>query len=898
MKTNTTHQFLLRFFQKIRLKVLFACLFFSPILQATSDPSLENWNKGEQNTLISTPTQLSLGTPASFLEQLGINEIAAKNLSLNDNITNSQSNLGLTNFTLVDNEGGGIEVVAENFFLETNGTLSMNGHATGIPNSEFILQGNENNVYGWIILRDRNLAYEYTTVGKNLVVDEIAITDVHPVCDFEHHKHDRLIATTKHAFQYSLSDIPHIGPYPGTHVGQLESKPGSSYVILLDTRRVMSNGIPYDVSKEFIWTTWQIVAASFSMFDVNVTTNQRVYDNAAPSRRGGATMYRESGRSSCHFAFGTSTFCTLYRESDAYGQGRIAAHEIGHLLHLAHDGGYPGGEYYNGIPEFEWVPVMGNIWMGTSWNNALYQWSKGEYSGASNREDDFVKINRFIPFKPDDISNTKALIIDSGGNVSAANNIGQIEYNTDSDSFAFSIGSSGGHVNLTIDRAEHIGGGMLDVHARIKDASGNIVAQSNKSVNRSASFDLTLSAGNYTLEITGGAEGTPSRGFSKYSSLGYYAIEGTISGAGTGNDIPIINNIANGSTLSGSSQLFSWNSGDATEFRLAAGSSQGAEDYYGISKPTTDTSETATGLPTDGSIVHVTLHYLIKDRWSQSYYTYTAFDENNNGKLGITSPTEGETLSGSSQLFRWNPGNATGFWFYAGSSRGARDYYRNSSVINGTSHTVTGLPTDGSTVHITFHYYENGQWSQLYYTYKAANDGGSCTSAPATPNKPVNTANSSTSFTADWNSVSQATSYAVQLWVNDSEWQTVDTTSDSEYTFKGLPAGSTQYVRVNASNSCGSSYYSYWSEMELPSDGCTSAPAVPTGLNGSSRAISWNAVPGATRYDVEYWTGVWTYHGSSSSPSYSLGLSGTQYVRVRASNSCGNSQYSNWVTVY
>ena len=102
--------------------------------------------------------------------------------------------------------------------------------------------------------------------------------------------------------------------------------------------------------------------------------------------------------------------------------------------------GYPGGEYHSGLADFQWVPVMGNIWFGTTWTNALYQWSKGEYSGASNREDDFSIITRFIPFKSDDIPNTKPLNITANGDVTASSNIGQIEHNTDTDTFTFVVG--------------------------------------------------------------------------------------------------------------------------------------------------------------------------------------------------------------------------------------------------------------------------------------------------------------------------------------------------------------------------------------------------------------------------------------------------------------------------
>ena len=474
-------------------------------------------------------TALKLGTPASFLQSMGLNSATKAQFKLHSENSYTQSAVTNEKMSLSDNLGNQLNVIADNLSVEADGTLSMNGHAVGFPNSEFILQGNDESLYGWVILKDQNIAYEYTTVNGQLVVNQIDVTDVLPICDFEEHNH----LGQRVDVQYSQQ----VDPYPGSHVGELESKPGSSYVIFLDTRNIMSNGEPHDVSKEFVWTTWQIVAASFSMFDVNVTTNQTVYNNASPSRRGGGTLYREDGRSSCAFAFGTATFCTLYKENDAYGQGRTAAHEFGHLFHLNHDGGSPGGEYHQGIADFQWMPIMGNYWFANSWGQALYQWSKGEYSGASNREDDFAIMQGYIPFRADDIPSSKALVVDANGNVSADNNSGQIARNTDSDSFTFTIGGTGGNVNFTIDRSEHIGGAMLDVQAYIKDSAGGTIAQSNKAVNRSASFDRDLTAGNYTLEISGGAEGTPSHGFSKYSSMGYFTIAGSISGADTDDNV-------------------------------------------------------------------------------------------------------------------------------------------------------------------------------------------------------------------------------------------------------------------------------------------------------------------------------------------------------------------------
>ena len=72
---------------------------------------------------------------------------------------------------------------------------------------------------------------------------------------------------------------------------------------------------------------------------------------------------------------------------------------------------------------------------------------------------------------------------------------------------------------------------MLDVDAVILNASGQQVARSNLAVNRSAEFkNLALAAGSYQIKIQGGAEGTPQKGFSNYSSVGFYALKGSLTG--------------------------------------------------------------------------------------------------------------------------------------------------------------------------------------------------------------------------------------------------------------------------------------------------------------------------------------------------------------------------------
>lgn len=69
-------------------------------------------------------------------------------------------------------------------------------------------------------------------------------------------------------------------------------------------------------------------------------------------------------------------------------------------------------------------------------------------------------------------------------------------------------------------------------------------------VHHSAQFTkLSLTAGTYRLVVRGGAEGTPQNGFSNYSSLGWYAMKGTLAGAIV-NGYPVL---ANGVATTGHS---------------------------------------------------------------------------------------------------------------------------------------------------------------------------------------------------------------------------------------------------------------------------------------------------------------------------------------------------------
>ena len=429
-----------------------------------------------------------------------------------------------------------------------DGKLSITGTSLESKNSLFVLKGNQKKLYGYMVLHDSKKAFEYTTDANGKVwLKEVPISKIYPDFDEEFIKSNTppALLAVAHPVYSSMAkrQAAHIGPYNNADVTKLQSKPGSPYVFFLDTTDVMSGSTPLNgVTKENMYRAWQSVADQYSMLQLNVTTDKAVYTAAKTAnvlRTGIIHFYNRDGRSNAPLhSFGTTATGTLYRNPSSgwdygYGIGMTGAHEVGHQMGMLHDHGGTGGEYFEGIAAFQWGPIMGNYWMGGSWQNQLFTWSRGEYNTASNFEDDLkiMNVDEGVPYANDDNPTSKALSINSAGAIDPSVNFGQIERNTDTDTFTFTLAQSG-TLNLLIDPIEYLR--MLDVDATLYNAANAVVARSNKAVHRSAEFvNLALPAGSYRLVIRGGAEGTPKNGFSSYSSLGYYALKGTISGSVT-----------------------------------------------------------------------------------------------------------------------------------------------------------------------------------------------------------------------------------------------------------------------------------------------------------------------------------------------------------------------------
>jgi len=164
-----------------------------------------------------------------------------------------------------------------------------------------------------------------------------------------------------------------------------------------------------------------------------------------------------------------------------------------------------------------------------------------------------------------------------------------------------------------------------------------------------------------------------------------------------------------------------------------------------------ETSTSVTGLPTNGSTIHIRVWYQVNGAWQSRDYTVTAaqttytegyyqagytaqgyyegyyegYYQGTYGTTGnttptLTTPTSGSTLSGSTETFSWTEvSGATAYWLYLGSSVGSRDILSRSTNLQ-TSTSVTDLPTNGSTIHIRVWYQVNGAWQSRDYTVTAA----------------------------------------------------------------------------------------------------------------------------------------------------------------------------------
>ncbi|MDC8759890.1 PKD domain-containing protein [Janthinobacterium fluminis] len=332
-------------------------------------------------------------------------------------------------------------------------------------------------------------------------------------------------------------------PFPLDQTFKLHTRPDSTRVLFLDFNgqgnypAFSLDGVPAtfsDAERLLIQKVWQRVAEDYAAFDVDVTTEAP----AVTLGKIGATVLitpQSSGaggyaylNSFAKFAANAApAFCFPNNLANSEKPiGECVAHEAGHTLGLQHQGS-AAGAYYGGQGDgvTGWAPIMG-----VSYYKNLTQWSKGEYSGANNKEDAYaVMARQGLKPRADDHGNTlataTALLGKSANGLSNLSAAGVIEAPGDTDMFSFVAGA--GALNLKATAAAL--GANVDIALQLFDASGKLLASANPTAELNASLSVNLAqAGTYYLSVKGAGYGEPLKtGYSNYGSIGQYSIAGT-----------------------------------------------------------------------------------------------------------------------------------------------------------------------------------------------------------------------------------------------------------------------------------------------------------------------------------------------------------------------------------
>ena len=382
-----------------------------------------------------------------------------------------------------------------------------------------------------------------------------------------------------------IAEPPAAAPYPYTQTFQLHSKPDSSRTIYLDFDGHHVGGTEWnadpssplpallhpgfsldadpttfsDAEKDLVQSVWQRVSEDYAPFDVDVTTAdpgpagllRDFSGDPAYGTRALITPSLPAAQALCGNQCGGIAFMGTYdtgRERfqpawvfpqhlsfDTKAIAEAVSHEVGHNLGLDHDGA-PGRGYYPG--HGSWAPIMGG-----SYDNPISQWSRGEYTDATNTEDDLSVITEHgLSFQPDDHGNTVGAATPIAFTVPTAT--GLVSTAADKDVFALPQGCT---QPVTVSVATAAVSPNLDVRLRLLSADGAVLAvddpasgTSTYDVANGLGASLTAPATGTPLfvEVDGVGAGNPAtNGYSEYASIGRYTV--TTTGCGGGGTDPI-----------------------------------------------------------------------------------------------------------------------------------------------------------------------------------------------------------------------------------------------------------------------------------------------------------------------------------------------------------------------
>ena len=317
-----------------------------------------------------------------------------------------------------------------------------------------------------------------------------------------------------------------------------QSKPGAPTVIYCNFEGEIVNqplwsfstinAEPSGLSNERVLEILKVVAEDFAPFNVNVTNDRSVYDSTPSNKR---VMCISTPTDTAAPGSGGVAYLDSFRDDlvcwDFNLDGDTISHEVGHTLNLDHHGDstQSAPEYHDGHSSESrtWAPIMG-----ASFKARMVQWSDGNYTFAtnSNQDDLYLITNYGLSYRSDDYGNNTT----SGEDVSISDMLvtrnGIIERNTDIDVFNVTY-SSLGKVQIAGVGKEGAQSN-LDVKLSVVSSNGVVIFEQTSDNTDGALTEIILEPGSYQVIVEGDSSGNPygnpATGWSSYGSLGQYQL--------------------------------------------------------------------------------------------------------------------------------------------------------------------------------------------------------------------------------------------------------------------------------------------------------------------------------------------------------------------------------------
>jgi len=284
-----------------------------------------------------------------------------------------------------------------------------------------------------------------------------------------------------------------------------------------------------------ITDVYNVVAARYAAFDVNVTTNFDLYNKAKPNTRTrvifttndswflncGGVAYISSFKLAGLGWYTPNVPCWVFTRTfgtSTKNVGEVAAHEAGHTLGLFHDGTSTSTYYYG---QGNWGPIMG-----CAYGKTVVQFSKGEYTGANVKQDDITTVRSTLAMGSLVVAPVTQLNLNAG----TFNNIGNIiAESLDIKTYTLPIVSPG---TLTITAAPALYSAVDLTLQLLKN--GSLVATADPVNVQAATLKASVTGGTYTIRVVpSGNSDTKTVVYSSYGSIGVFTLTGSLTNSGT-----------------------------------------------------------------------------------------------------------------------------------------------------------------------------------------------------------------------------------------------------------------------------------------------------------------------------------------------------------------------------